>query len=321
MNEAPLIHIGYHKTATTWMQTHLFTPQHGYRMLASHQEIHERIVRPHGLLFSARPMRELIAERTAGLPAGHVAVISSEILSGHPFYGGQMSDTYAERLHAIAPGAKILISIRAQLKILPSVYMQYLLRGGTMRYDQFFGGTDWPGFFGFEPAHFEFDRLVALYQQLFGAKNVFVLPQESLAADSRAVTAELARFAGNAAWVGLSDEARQVRGASYPEYAVPVLRRINHIQHSVVNPNPVVSVGFTPGGLYRTAGYLLRRGPFPALFGNWTPVTDYVRQAYAGHYMDSNGRLARLVTHSLDLGRYELPEPLAEHVRPNAAAM
>lgn len=85
-------------------------------------------------------MRALIRAGIDDLPAGMVPVISSEILSGHPFSGGIASDDYARRLKAIAPDAKILVSIRSQMRILTSVYMQYLLRGGTMGPELFFAG-------------------------------------------------------------------------------------------------------------------------------------------------------------------------------------
>lgn len=303
-----LIHIGYHKTATTWLQAQLFTPAHGYRMLADHPEIFAHVTRPHGLVFDPAPMRALIAERRAGLPEGHTAVISSEIISGHPFYGGQMSDAYAARVKAIAPEAKILVSIRAQQKILPSVYMQYLLRGGTMHHEMFFAGTDVPGYLGFDPLHFEYDRLVQVYQQLFGAQNVYVMTQESLVADMDAACQGLADFAGNTVFDGVSEAARKARGVSYPEYAVPVLRRVNQVQRSTLNPAPIIALGETPGGLYRGIGYLLRRPPFRTVFEGRKPVSDYVKRTFAGHFTASNTRLAAALAHPVDLGRYELSE-------------
>lgn len=306
MPDTPLLlHVGYHKTATTWMQAQLFRPEHGYRMLADHDEIFARVVQPHGLLFTPGPAQALIAERAAGLPAGHVAVLSSEILSGHPFHAGQMSDDYARRLKAIAPQARILISIREQLKILPSVYMQYVLRGGTLPYDRFFSGTDWPGFFGFRPEHFEYDRLVALYQELFGAENVYVLTQESLQTDMDAACAGLAAFAGNSAYDGLDESARRVRGASYPEYTVPVHRRLNHFYRSPVNPGPLLPIDPSEHLLRRAVIAILRRPPFSTLFQGKKPVSDYVRKHYAGRFAASNARLSGIVAHPIDLSAYE----------------
>jgi hypothetical protein len=298
-----LLHVGYHKTATTWMQRQLFVPAHGFRQVAFHREAFDHVVAPHGFDFDPAPLAALLAERAAALAPGEVPVLSSEILSGHPFQGGHGSDVYAERLARIAPQARILISIRSQLRILPSVYMQYLLRGGTQPWDRFFAGTDELGYFAFTPRHFEYDRLVACYQRLFGAGRVHVLTQESLQRDMAGAAAAVAAFAG-AAFAGLTPEARRVEAASYPEYAAPVLRRINHVQASTLDPWPVVALGRTPGGLFRLAGGLLRRPPFAPLLQHRRPVSEHVRQRFAGYYRDSNRRLAALVP-GLDLTGYD----------------
>jgi hypothetical protein len=286
------------------MQQRLFTPDHGYFQLADHAEVFRYIVQPHGLHFDPVPLRDLIAARMTKVPQGGAAIVSSEILSGHPFQGGHESDVYAERIARIAPHARILISIRAQMKILPSVYMQYLLRGGTMSFAQFYEGTDEPGYFGFTLRHFEYDLLVAHYQKLFGADRVHVLTQESIRDDMDAVARTLAEFTGNMRFDTLSDTARIVYAASYPEYATPVLRRINHVQSSTLNPHPIVSFGMTPKGLYRGAGYLLRRPPLASFFKEHRPVSDYVNQNFSGYYKESNIRLARTVAHPIDLKDY-----------------
>lgn len=300
-----LIHIGYHKTATTWMQRQLFMPAHGYRQICGHREVFNHVVRPHGLRFDPGPMQEIIARGLGTLAPGETAVISSEILSGHPFLGGHESDVYAERLARIAPQARILISIRDQMRILPSVYMQYVLRGGTLPAARFFDGTNAIGYFGFEPGHFEYDLLVAHYQRLFGAGHVHVLTQESLKHEIAATMQRLADFAGNTAFQGLIPEALHPVGESYPEHAAPVLRRINHIQRSTLNPWPILSVGQTPKGLYKIAGYALKRPLVARLFGSGRPVSALVRQRFAGRYAASNARLAALIPHPVNLLDYE----------------
>lgn len=304
MTHPILFHIGYHKTATSWMQTLLFKPEHGYRQIADHGEVFRHIVQPHGLRFDPAGMQALIAQRRADMTGDEVPVISSEILSGHPFQGGHENDAYAARLARIAPGARILISIRTQLKIMPSVYMQYVLRGGTMPWKTFFEGTNEPGYFAFTPEHFEYDLLVAEYQRLFGAKNVYVLPQEDLISDMEKAAAALAAFSGNTAFTALSEEARVVRGASYPEYSAPVLRRINHIQASTLNPTPIIKLGTTPYSLYKLAGFALKHPPLSRLLAGRKPVSDYVRTRFAGHFTQSNARLSALVQHPADLSAY-----------------
>jgi hypothetical protein len=304
MKTPVLLHVGYHKTATTWMQNLLFTQRHGYRQIANHEEVFSYIVRPSGHRFDPAQMSKLIIERKAQLSPGEIPVISSEILSGNPFYGGRESELYAERLHKVLPGARILISIRNQTKIIASVYMQYLLRGGTMPYNLFFEGTNEPGYFAFAPEHFEYDLLIANYQRLFGRENVFILTQESLIKDMDAASEKLANFIGHSTFPGLQPEARRLYAPSYPEYTCQVLRRINHIQRSTLNPSPIVSFGTTPLGLYRICGYVLRRDPFKALFGHRKPVTDYVRRRFKGTFSESNMKLAKIATSELDLSDY-----------------
>ena len=304
MATQPLLHIGYHKTATTWMQRLLFVPEHGYRQIAGHSEVFEHIVAPHGLAFDPAAMRDHIARAKEALGAAEVPVISSEILSGHPFFGGIDSDVYARRLAEIAPDARILISIRSQLKILPSVYMQYILRGGTMTPAQFFSGECELGYFAFRAEHFEYDRLIGLYRSLFGAGQVHVLTQESLTADMGAAAAKLARFCGNRAFDGLDDAERRVHAASYPEHAAPILRRINHIQTSVLNRNPVISLGTTPYGLYRAFGGVLKRRPLAPLLRRYRPVTAVVKARFTGHFTASNTRLAGMLGADVDLSDY-----------------
>lgn len=306
----PLVHIGYHKTATTWLQAQFFRPEHGFHPILDHGDVFRTITGPHGLVFDAEAARAGIADRIAGTPEGLVPVISSELLSGLPFFGGRESDVFAERLHAIVPEARILVTIRAQLKILPSVYMQYLQRGGTLPHARFFTEEDDLGYTWFSPVHFEYDRLVARYQALFGAGRVHVLPQEDLARDAGAACRALADFAGAESYGGLAERALKTRGASYPEYAAPLLRRINHVQESVLNRRPIVALGRNPDGLYRAAGYLASRAPVKRALGDRRPVSAWVARHFAGRFDASNRRLAALSPVPLDPAAYGLdPAP------------
>ncbi len=301
MSKRLLLHIGYHKTATSWMQQRLFVPDHGYTQIARHPEVWDHIVRPHGLLFDPVPIRDVIARGLKAVPEGLVPVISSEILSGHPFFGGIGSDVYARRLREIAPDARILISIRAQMRILTSVYMQYLMRGGTIRPEVFFAGDPELGFHGFRAEHFEYHRLVGLYQELFGAENVHVVTQESIAQDMDGATWGLARFAGNDMFDGVLPTHRSAYAPSYPEYAVPILRRINKLQRSVLTPAPLIRLGTTPYGLYHAVGFMMRKPPFSTLFRHFRPVSDHVAATFAGRFDASNRELDRITGGTLDL--------------------
>lgn len=313
-----LLHIGYHKTATSWMQQRLFVEHHGYHQIARHPEVWKHIVAPHGLLFDPEPMRAVIRAGMTEMPEHEVPVISSEILSGHPFFGGIGSDVYARRLKAIAPDARILISVRSQMRILTSLYMQYLLRGGTISPELFFAGDPELGFVGFRPEHFEYHRLIGLYQELFGAGNVHVITQESLRTDMDGATRRLAGFAGNKGFDGVLPTHRSAYAPSYPEYAVPILRRINKLQKSVLTPAPTIKIGTTPDGFYRAFGYVLRRPPFSWVLGGYHPVTAHVETTFRGRFDASNRELARLAGY-LDLTAYSGVTPTTKSATSPAA--
>lgn len=303
MSAPVLFHIGYHKTATTWMQRLLFVPKYGYEQVADHDDVDRHIVAPHGFDFDPRPMADLIDGKRRRLSNAAVPVVSSEILSGQPFFGGLSSDVYADRIRAISPDARVLVSIRSQTKILVSVYMQYLLRGGTMSPRQFFEGRREVEFYAFRPDHFEYDKLVAYYFNLFGSGNVHVTTQESLGRDPNAAAADIAAFSHNSQFTRLDPADMRAHARSYPEYAAPLLRRVNHIQTSALNPNPIVSVGQTPFGLYKLVGYGMRRSLVAKAMANYRPVTDYVESAFRNRYTESNARLRSLLPR-LDLSAY-----------------
>lgn len=299
-----LVHIGYHKTATTWLQAQFFRDHHGFRKVLDHEDVFRLITGPHGLVFDPGAARKELEERIALVPAGMVPVVSSELLSGNPFFGGRESDVFAERLYSIWPEARILITIRSQMRILPSVYMQYLQRGGTLHHSRFFLEESDLGYVWFSPVHFEYDRLLSKYQSLYGREAVQLMQQERLAGDPESACRDLARFAEAGAYEGLIDDATKSRGASYPEYAAWAIRRVNHLQKSVLNRQPIIKLGENPDGLYRATGYLFSRPFLKSRMSGRRPVSHWVRTTFAGRFKESNARLAAISPCPVDLSAY-----------------
>ena len=291
-----LFHVGYHKTGTTWIQRRLFDPGCGYRQLLDHQGVFDHITRPHRLVFDARAVQGVLENAAALLQPDEVPVVSSEILSGHPFWGGRDSADFAARIAEIAPDARILLTIRAQIPAIASVYMQYVRRGGCLSAKRFFAGTKVLGFDGFDPVHFEYHHLVGHYQARFGADRVLVLTQEDLAKDPETFTRTLAAFAG-APDRPMPSTARE--GVSESEWATPILRRINRFKRDGANPAPLVDLGAISEAAIRGTGWLSRR---KALKGA-RPVTQLAKTLFAGRFGASNAALEAAMA-----GRLTLPE-------------
>ena len=305
-----LLHVGYHKTATTWLQNIVFTPEHGFCQVMDHDAIFDHVIAPHGLAFDPAPARALIAEGAAGAaPGAAVDVVSLEALSGLPYTGGRESDDYARRLAAITAdrGAPVtvLMTIREQTAILSSVYMQYLYRAGTESPRRFFDEDTQRGFFRFSAENFCYHRLVGLYQALFGPENVLVLPQELIAADQAAAVRLMAEVAGNAPLLEAGWAARTERGKSYPQYAVPLLRRANYFRREALNPSPMIDLGRLGQWGYRGTGWLARRAPLPKSLTGSKPVTEYIRERFDGRFAESNRALAAQLHHKVALPGYQ----------------
>ena len=123
-------------------------------------------------------------------------MLSYERLSGNPHSGGYDSAGIANLLAKTFIDAKILIIIREQQSMIRSVYKQYVRAGGVATLGRYLHpvGTARVPLFDF--AFFEYHRLIALYQRLFGETEVLVLPFEALRRDAYRFASSICTFVG-----------------------------------------------------------------------------------------------------------------------------
>lgn len=274
---ALLIHPGFHKTGTTWLQEQLFTDKTLFNMLMPHADIDALIVRPHDFNFNPAMARARLLARLG--PPELVDVLSSEILVGNPFSGSRDAVTLATRLHKIAPDARIVLTIREQGAMMRSLYQQYIKRGGSLSLVHFLAQRCEPGYFGFDPQTLEYERYASLYAGLYGKHNVLVLPQELLARNPREFVDRLLTFAGRP---GLSDDHElptEKAGKSFPPGGTPLIRIANYLRPSVLHPGgPRISV--------TVAEFLVRLG-YTCKVGSrrqeqqWRSTVNPLRERYA----------------------------------------
>jgi len=200
---APLIiHVGLHKTGTTWLQNRVFTnAELGFHSpwgpMASPAVAEFMLVDP--LAFEARTTLDRLGpEIQAARDRGLIPVLSHEGLSSRPVRGTYYAPTVAKRLAEVFPEARIIIGIREQRGMILSLYRQFVRNGGTYTLTQFIGAGNEPP--GWSPLcrldFFHYDRFVALYKDLFGEHNVLVLPLELLRDDEPRYLQRLLDFAG-----------------------------------------------------------------------------------------------------------------------------
>lgn len=195
-----LVHIGFAKAASTYLQAGLFSGRHpqidplggahgpraealgkcGAELFLNGGQLggrRARVALPFG--YDAQAVRaELIAGASSSKP---VTVISDEALAGHPYSGGVGAEEVCERIHAALPGARILIVLREQRAMLLSAYADYLVRhNGAARLDAYLAPVRADQIPGHTPEFYGFSRLVEGYVERFGARNVLVVPMELL---------------------------------------------------------------------------------------------------------------------------------------------
>lgn len=299
-----LLHIGYHKTGTTWLQRVFFCNDESRFVLPWKRfDLNEWVVAPNGLVFDADALRPSFdagfeeAERDERIP-----VISNERFSGNPHSAGWDSRHLADRLRALFPEARVLIMIREQQSMIRSIYYQYVREGGPLSLERYLeppkaGGYRVP-LFDFE--YYAYHRLIGYYQNLYGPDRVLVLPYEMMRASLDDLTREICAFAGARVPSHLEKEWRNV-GLSAPSVALK--RRLNLLfVRDRVNPGAPLSFSRANSLLLRGAAGL--DGLLPASIRE--PLEEKVRvhieAAVGDRYRESNRRTAELT--GLDLGAY-----------------
>jgi hypothetical protein len=180
-NKEIYIHIGYSKTATTTLQNNLFAHLKRFDIIGKpwtsknniHQKIIETITECETMEYNGK---DLLNEVFA---VSHNAklLISHEGFSGGPILSGRVSRyEIACRLKNLFPQAKILIVLREQKSMIKSRYLEKLKNGRTkLNFNEWFKVNS-------ENMHkenifqyFHYDKILELYIELFGDKNVEVL--------------------------------------------------------------------------------------------------------------------------------------------------
>jgi hypothetical protein len=321
-----LVHIGYHKAASTWLQRELFVDRTGYRWLGKRPAGHpvRRLVRERPLEFDAGDVRRsfepLIAEAER---EGLVPVVSFERLSGHPFSGGFDVDLVAGRLAQVFADARVLIVVREQRAMILSTYKQYVQVGGAAPLPHFLEppvgrSLRVPLFDG---RYFEYDHLVRDYHRLFGRERVLTLPFELFVRDGRTFVERIAGLGGRPIPDDVLDGLRFGRRSNRARSALTIaaVRRLNRFtEHTELNPAPVAewrSAARLSDWLQRTEALDHR-----LTSGLESRSQERLRRAIDGwagdRYAESNRRLADLT--GFELGQYGWRcHPSGENPRPS----
>lgn len=196
----PVIHVGHHKTGTTWLQRKLFaSAELGYRRIRFTQDDVD-LYRVHDFDFDAARCRAEMERKLERCEReGLIPVVSMMRLSGNPHAGGYDSRVLADRIAAVFPNARVILVIREQRSMILSTYAQYVKMGGPCSLRSYLLTPDDSRRPGFRFEQFRYDRLIAHYQRLFGTQRVLVESYERFRAEPQAFAETVAAFCGGKA--------------------------------------------------------------------------------------------------------------------------
>lgn len=202
MSEKVLIHIGYHKTASTWFQQEIFLKQDlGFSFCKQKRHfIHKAFCETN--LYDFRPnkfMDQIVNEANEATANGKVFVLSHERLSGYPASGGYDSEKIANLLHRHFPNASILCFIREQTSMIFSVWRQQIIDGGGLSLKRFINPPEQQivRLPLFNQNMYKYTRLHKHYKDLFTKERVLCIPYEQFCRDSEGVILQMGSFLKN----------------------------------------------------------------------------------------------------------------------------
>ena len=310
----PLIHIGYQKTGSTWLQRELFVPSSPvFHPLPAKDGKHSNLANAFfkdddGFLLSSFSRNEVSIKKQLDdlkpelSQSQKIPVITHERLTGDLNSGGFDGRLIADRIYSTLPEAKILILFREQRDFIFSTYFQYLEEGGTQSIKRFLYTKYDDRRPGFSPGYVKYDLLVDYYQQRFGKTNVLALPFELFRQEPSLFIEKLSQFVGKE--IDVNPKAFENKhNASKQYYAKMHWRNLTKYRTSN-SLNSYSTKNRLP--IKKTLNKLV------PIVGDWVPngwnkrteteVKSVIASWCANRFTDSNNRLSTLV--NIDLAAY-----------------
>lgn len=306
----PVIHIGLHKTATSWLQAHIFDNAPDSQILAFKDYLHtiEALLIPDEAEFDPDKARKAFAPFLEDARARNkIPVITSEELGGLPFHKRFHRTATAQRLAKTFPEAKILITIREQAAVILSVYGQFVRYGYVASLPELLAepppGTGYQSIL--EYPYYDYDWLLNQYEDLFGVGNVVMAPYEAFTKDPGWLTERLGTAVGRTIEtprIDLSQKRVNVADAAHTRY---LIRQLNRFITRDLRWDPKKR-WLSPNGIGARFNRLVPK--------SWAATAkkkdlETVRSAIGNRYDASNARLAARL--GVDLGAlgYRVSDP------------
>jgi hypothetical protein len=240
----PLVHIGYQKTASTWLQREFFNnhnPIFREPLEFTYGEAHQHFIYGREFDFDAEAA---IAAFSPGIEHceknGFIPVISNENLVGNPILPYDYAKPTAEKICRVFPEARVLIFVRDQKSIIASLYRQSVREGRKDSLRDFLKGRfNEPGFWSpFIPERLKYDELISYYFNLFGQERVLVISFDEFKRSNLSVTEKILKFVDRQELLDSLTISQEFLNYGHRGLSLEIRRKLNYVM-----PKPDFSGG------------------------------------------------------------------------------
>jgi len=205
------VHIGLHKTGSTFLQSNLFVSENGFHQFNRKKARKLIVENGKGNNLTKEDKNEIDAFVKESTQQGLVPILSHERFSGYML--GDKDDRLFiwERLKSLDYKIKIILLIREQKSLIFSSWKQVIRDGASISLSNYLGNPmpkpnqhPLPNF-----EYFDHQTTFNFLVEVFGKENVCILPFEMLTKDKSKFLKLLARFFGlDASRFSVSNRAR-----------------------------------------------------------------------------------------------------------------
>ena len=199
---SPIIHIGYPKTGTTYLQKNIYPHLQGIKFYDYKiaDDLFYELIYLDDLDYDGDKEKEKFRPL---LDSTENSLFSFESLTGAPFiYKGANRSLIPSRLKNLG-FEKVIITIRNQVDIIDSLYRQYVVQGGVMKFKDFLDiDQKWKlSVRPFHTGYLNYDKLASRCIEVFGKENVLILQQENFRGEFDEIRKKLIHFTGSTGFV------------------------------------------------------------------------------------------------------------------------
>ena len=224
-----IIHIGLHKTGTTFLQEEVFPK-----------------------IKNVNYNRDVFW--TKNYP-NKINIISNEWISGQPYHSKAKKEDreiIAHKIHRIYPKAKIIIGIRDKQSWIKSLHVQYVRKGGTFKFNDWYSKI-------FNKEMLDFDGYIELLKSMFD--KVYVYHFEELKKDHKKFVKNICDFIE----CDVPNYKNIKHNTSWNSAQLSLALALNKIYRSEMNPEGFIPWNkyFNPRSIIDLRPYTMRGGWSP----------------------------------------------------------